>query len=131
MGRGVAFARPQLAVDHSWPPFSQPLHPGVPHAVPRIADSGCPELDAARPEAADARALAEKLERDLQDLSGAYAGLEAHAATLERRVAELAAQSAGSGGAWWWVGGVGRGGATILRAHQPTSFTHPSHYRSD
>ena len=43
----------------------------------------CVDLEA---QTADARALADKLQCDLQDLSGAYATLEAHAADLEGRV---------------------------------------------
>ena len=63
------------------------------------------QLDAARAEAATSAAAAAKFERDLQDLAGAYAGLEAHAQDLESRVAILGSSSGGAGeirifGAW-------------------------------
>ena len=63
------------------------------------------QLDAARAEAATSAAAAAKFERDLQDLAGAYAGLEAHAQDLESRVASLGSGSGGAGeirifGAW-------------------------------
>ena len=55
------------------------------------------QLDAARAEAATSAAAAAKFERDLQDLAGAYAGLEAHAQDLESRVASLGSSSGGAG----------------------------------
>ena len=55
------------------------------------------QVDAARAEAATSAAAAAKFERDLQDLAGAYAGLEAHAQDLESRVASLGSSSGGAG----------------------------------
>lgn len=55
------------------------------------------QLDAARANAATSAAAAAKYERDLQDLAGAYAGLEAHAQDLESRVASLGSSSGGAG----------------------------------
>lgn len=72
------------------PPQNTLAHTHAHHAT-RTHTGRCTDLEAA---AAEARALADKLQRDLQDLSGAYASLETHAADLEGRLAQAA------GGAW-------------------------------
>jgi hypothetical protein len=69
-----------------WPKMSiYRIHvPRLPSLIspPQKNTGRCADLEA---QAADAQAAADKVQRDLQDLSGAYATLEAHAAELEGR----------------------------------------------
>ena len=53
---------------------------------------------AARSEAAEARAASERAQGELQDLSNAYAGLDAHAGQLQAQLDAALAGSSGSGG---------------------------------
>ena len=67
-----------------------PTHP----PTPSTHTGRCADLEA---QAADAQAAADKLQRDLQDLSGAYATLEAHAAELERGGGGVGGEAAAAG----------------------------------